>query len=176
MEQNDLIMVDIFDNKIGNISKADAHKRPILHRAFSVFLFDDNKLLIQQRAFGKYHSAGLWANTCCSHPRTDNVLFDAKIRLKEEVGISCDNLSELFCFTYLTKFSNDLFEYEYDHVIVGKYCGGYEINKDEVNDMKWVDVDVLAKDMVKNPQIYASWFLICAPKVIEYIKGLEVNL
>ena len=169
---DDLILVDIFDRKLGTLDKASAHAKPILHRAFSVFLYNGNKMLVQKRAEGKYHSGGLIANTCCSHPRTDDILGDAATRLKFEVGIKVKaiDLKELFCFTYLTKFNVNLYEYEYDHVIVGKYDGEYKINKDEVSELKWVDIDKLALDMVKNPQKYASWFLICAPKVIEYIK------
>lgn len=172
MSNVNLILVDIFDREIGRTSKEKAHNRPLLHRAFSVFLFDENKLLIQQRAFSKYHSAGLWANTCCSHPRSADIIFDAKQRLKEEVNIECDNLEELFSFTYLAKFNDNLFEYEYDHVILGHIDSKIEIeqNKDEVNDIKWVDIDELAVDLVQNPQKYASWFLICAPKVIKHIK------
>lgn len=165
-----LIKVDIFDNQIGTISKEDAHKKPILHRAFSVFLYNGNKMLIQQRAFNKYHSGGLWANTCCSHPRTDNVLEDAKIRLKEEVGIIAPPLKELFTFTYLSKYADDLYEHEFDHVIVGKFDGSYKINKEEVENLKWVDIDELALDLTNNPTKYATWFIIAAPKVIEYIK------
>lgn len=169
---DDLILVDIFDNEIGKVSKAEAHSKPMLHRAFSVFLYNGNKMLIQQRAFHKYHSGGLFANTCCSHPRTSDILADASVRLMEEVGISLgkDHLQELFSFTYLTKFNDHLFEYEFDHVIVGEYGGNYTINPDEVNDMMWIDVDTLSADMLKNPQKYSSWFLICAPKVINYIK------
>lgn len=172
MSNNDLILVDIFDNEIGRISKEKAHSQPMLHRAFSVFLYDKNKLLIQQRAFSKYHSGGLWANTCCSHPRTNDVLADAEQRLKEEVNISCDNLTELFTFTYLTKFNDNLYEYEYDHVILGHFDSNtkIELNKEEVNDIQWVDIDTLSLDLVNNPQKYSSWFLICAPKVIKYIK------
>lgn len=172
---NDLILVDIFDNKIGNISKKEAHEKPMLHRAFSVFLFHKNRMLIQQRAYNKYHSGGLFANTCCSHPRSEDILKDASDRLMEEVGISVDknNLKELFSFTYLTKFNDHLFEYEFDHVVVGEYDGGFDINPEEVNDMMWIDVDDLAEDMTKNPQKYSSWFLICAPKVITYIKNIS---
>ena len=177
MTNNELIMVDIFDNEIGRISKQEAHKNAILHRAFSVFLYDNNYLLLQQRAFNKYHSGGLWANTCCSHPRTNNILLDAKQRLREEVNIKCENLQELLSFTYLTKFNDNLFEYEYDHVIIGNYNKNNKltINKEEVNDIKWVDIDELSMDLVKNPQKYASWFLICAPKVIKYIKNLQMK-
>ena len=170
---NELIMVDIFDNPIGKIAKADAHKKPILHRAFSVFLYNGNKMLIQQRAYDKYHSGGLWANTCCSHPRTNNILKDAKERLFDEVGIVADNLAELFSFTYLSKYNDNLFEYEFDHVIVGQYDGEYKINKNEVADLKWIDIDELAKDITANPQKYATWFISACPKVIKYIKSQQ---
>ena len=170
MNNDELIMVDIFDNPIGKISKQKAHENPILHRAFSVFLYDKNKMLIQQRALEKYHSGGLWANTCCSHPRSNDLLTDAKNRLFEEVGIKTNNLKELFSFSYLSKYADNLFEYEFDHVIVGKYSGDYKINKNEVADLKWIDIDELAKDMATNPQKYATWFLIACPKVIEFIR------
>ncbi|MBQ8468886.1 MAG: isopentenyl-diphosphate Delta-isomerase [Clostridia bacterium] len=168
---NKLIAVDIFDNQIGTVSKEEAHKKPVLHRAFSVFLYHDNKILIQRRAFSKYHSGGLWANTCCSHPRTNDILADAKQRLSEEVGIVVEknSLSELYSFTYLSKYAENLYEYEFDHVIVGEYDGSFALNKDEVEEMRWADINELATDIVKNPKKYATWFLICAPKVIEYI-------
>lgn len=168
---NDLVMVDIFDNKIGTISKEEAHSKGILHRAFSVFLYNDGKILIQQRAFSKYHSGGKWANTCCSHPRTESVVADAKERLLEEVGIKCNSLKEIYVFNYFSKYAEDLFEYEIDHVLIGEYDGDFILNKEEVNDMKWVDFDSLADDMIKNPQKYATWFLICAPRVLEYLKN-----
>lgn len=170
MNNNELILVDIFDNEIGRTTKEKAHSKPLLHRAFSIFLYHDNKLLIQQRAFSKYHSGGLWANACCSHPRTNDLLADAKKRLKEEVNIRCDNLKEIFSFIYLTKFNDKLYEYEYDHVIVGEYNGEVKINKEEVNDFKWIDLDTLSNDLITNPDKFATWFLICAPTVIKYLK------
>lgn len=169
--ENNLIKVDIFDKPIGTISKEKAHEKPILHRAFSVFLYYGNKMLIQQRAYNKYHSGGLWANTCCSHPRTNNIIEDAKIRLKEEVGITSPTLKEIFTFTYLSKYADNLYEYEYDHVIVGEFNGNYKVNKEEVESLKWIDVDELATDMTNNPTKYATWFIIAAPKVINYIKS-----
>lgn len=171
----DLIKVDILDNEIGRISKTEAHQSPVLHRAFSVFLFSENRLLLQRRAFDKYHSGGLIANTCCSHPRTNDIFADASKRLFEEVGILYDKekLTEIFNFTYLTKFNNNLFEYEFDHVLVGEYSGNYKINKNEVDDIFWVDIDDLAMDLVEKPELFASWFIICAPKVIKYIKNLQ---
>ncbi|MCQ2564456.1 MAG: NUDIX domain-containing protein, partial [Clostridia bacterium] len=116
-------------------------------------------------------SGGLWANTCCSHPHNKDTKKEATARLKEECGIENVKLKELLTFTYLTKFNNALFEYELDHVFVGEYSGKFKPNKEEVECMRWVDVDALSKDMVKHPQKYATWFLICAPKVINYIKN-----
>mgnify|MGYP003325418208 CR=1 FL=1 len=166
-----LFKVDFFDNILGTIGKREAHKKPILHRAFSVFLFDGNKLLLQQRAKGKYHSGGLWANTCCSHPHSEDTKKEAETRLKEECGIKNVKLKELFKFTYLTKFNDELYEHELDHVFVGEFSGKFKPNKEEVACMRWVDVDKLSKDMLAHPTKYATWFLICAPKVISYIKS-----
>ena len=166
----DLICVDFMDREIGRIDKESAHKKGVLHRAFSVVLYKDNKMLIQKRAIHKYHSGGLWANTCCSHPRTNDILSDAKQRLKEEVGITAKDLRELYSFVYFHKFNSQLYEYEYDHVIIGEWQGEYVINEDEVSEMKWIDIDELASDMIANPEKYSVWFLSLAPKVIEYIK------
>lgn len=165
-----VLEVDLFDNPIGKQEKQAAHSSPVLHRAFSVFLYHDNKLLIQKRAKHKYHSGGLWANTCCSHPQSDDIAREAKERLFEEVGISQVDLKEIFCFTYFHKFEEHLFEYEYDHVFVGEFQGDYKINPDEVEELKWVDIKTLQSDLIKKPQIFAPWFLLAAPKVIEYLK------
>lgn len=167
--ENYVLEVDLFDNPIGKIEKQRAHNSPCLHRAFSVFLVHDGKMLIQKRAKNKYHSGGLWANTCCSHPKTNNVVEEAKTRLYEEVGIEQNTLNELFCFTYFHKFSDTLFEYEYDHVLIGDFCGEYKINPDEVEQMKWVDFETLKNDLIKKPQIFAPWFLIAAPRVIDIL-------
>lgn len=165
-----LVAVDIYDNKIGEVTKKEAHRKGILHRAFSVFLYHDGKLLLQQRAFNKYHSGGLWANTCCSHPRTDNIVSEAKERLFEETGIKCDKLEEIFVFNYFSKYADNLFEYEIDHVLIGDYVGDFEINKDEVNDMKWVSFETLEKEIIKTPQKFSTWFLIAVPRVLEYLR------
>lgn len=168
-----IIKVDINDNFLGEIDKLEAHKTPILHRAFSVFLYDGDQILLQQRAFNKYHSGGLWANSCCSHPRNNLPLLQSvKSRLEFELGI-IENISliEIFSFTYLSKYDENLYEYEYDHVLVGKYSSKKHINfnNEEINQIKWIKINDLKADLVKNPQKYATWFIICAPKVIEYI-------
>ena len=173
MHMEDVILVDINDNQIGTMDKMQAHTKPNLHRAFSVFLFNGNKMLIQKRAFNKYHSGGLWANACCSHPRANKEFLDSVYdRISFELGIKNKiDLKELFSFTYCSKYNENLYEYEYDHVLLGN-IKNYDnnFNKDEIAEMKWVDIDWLSLDLVKNPTYYASWFLICAPRVIKYIK------
>lgn len=168
-----IIKVDINDNELGEIEKLEAHKTPILHRAFSVFLVDGDKMLIQKRAEGKYHSGGLWANSCCSHPRP-NLSFWGSVynRIELELGIKEKMpLKEVFSFTYLSKYAEDLYEYEYDHVLVGSYSNSSKINfnTEEIAEVKWVDIADLKKDMVKNPTKYSTWFIICAPKVFDFL-------
>ena len=96
-------------------------------------------------------------------------MSEAKERLFEEVGISQVELKQIFCFTYFYKFNEHLYEYEYDHVLVGEFNGDYKINPDEVEELKWVDIKKLQNDLIKKPQIFAPWFLLAAPKVIEYL-------
>lgn len=168
-----IIKVDINDNPLGEIEKLEAHKNPTLHRAFSVFLIDSDKMLIQKRAEGKYHSGGLWANACCSHPRPNLPFFDSVYnRIELELGINEKMpLKEVFSFTYLSKYAEDLYEYEYDHVLVGDYSCNKQIsfNAEEISEVKWVNISDLKKDMVQNPTNYSTWFIICAPKVFEYL-------
>ena len=172
----DVILVDLSDKEIGTMDKMMAHKKPVLHRAFSVFLINGNKILIQKRARSKYHSGGLWANACCSHPRANRVFLDSIYdRLKFELGIDEKiDLKELFSFSYLSKYSSELYEYELDHVLIGKTTEDYfNFNKDEIEELKYVDIDWLKQDLVLNPTSYATWFLICAPKVIDYLKNKQ---
>ena len=167
---NKIIAVDLFDNPVGEYTKEEGHTRPILHRAFSVFLYHKDKMFIQQRALNKYHSPGLWANACCSHPKPGEDLNDAvERRLQEELYLKC-TCEEVFTFVYYHKFSDNLYEYEYDHVFVGEYDGEIQFNPDEAAQVKWVQIDELAADMVSNPDRYSVWFLISAAKVIEIIK------
>ena len=169
-----IIKVDIFDNEIGTIEKLEAHKTPVLHRAFSVFLFDGEYILLQKRAEGKYHSGGLWANSCCSHPRPNKTFLESVYdRIYLELGIKEKmNLTEVFNFTYLSKYKEDLFEYEYDHVLIGEYDKNLSINynQEEIETVEWVKISELEKDIVLNPNKYATWFIICAPKVISFLK------
>ena len=166
---DEIILVDIYDNQIGTIEKLAAHKKPLLHRAFSVFVMDGDSVLIQKRAQSKYHSGGLWANACCSHPRNGEDLQEAVgRRLAEEVGISTDVApEELFSFVYQHKFHQDLYEYELDHVFVLDYAGPISANPEEIAETRWIPKADLAKELVEEPEKFAPWFLIAAPAVLK---------
>lgn len=160
MPKIEVILVDRKDNKIGIEEKLKAHKEGKLHRSFSIFIFNKKgKLLIQRRAKTKYHSGGLWSNSCCSHPRPGkNLLKEAKKRLKEEMGFEC-KLKRAFSFYYKVKVGK-LIEHEFDHVFLGKFEGNPKPNPEEVEDFKWVKPEELKKDIKKNPKKYTSWFKI----------------
>lgn len=169
-----LIEVDFLDREIKEVTKEDAHKYGIMHRAFSAVLFNGNSILIQKRAQDKYHCGGLWTNTCCSHPRWNEQLEDAVCRrLREEMGIYGVKLKEIYSFTYYYKFSNGLAEFEYDHVFIGEYNGELHINKEEAEDAIWVDIDELLEWMKNKPHEFTPWFIIFLPKINEYLKGLK---
>ena len=156
-----VILVDKNDNQLGLIEKIEAHEKAVLHRAFSVFILnDDHELLIQKRALNKYHSPGLWTNTCCSHPRDGETIKKAGIRrLSEEMGFETD-LKVLLSFIYKAEFDNGLFEHEYDYVLVGYYNQNPIINENEVCDWKWINLDFLKEDIKINPSNYTVWFKI----------------
>ena len=156
-----VILVDKNDNQLGLMEKIEAHEKAVLHRAFSVFILNDNnELLLQKRALSKYHSPGLWTNTCCSHPRDGESVIDAGIRrLREEMGFESE-INTLFSFIYRAEFDNGLTEHEFDHVLLGRYNKTPLINKLEVSDWKWIDIEFLKKDVVVNPDIYTVWFKI----------------
>jgi len=165
-----IILVDKKDRQIGTEFKLKAHREGKLHRAFSIFVFNSKgEMLLQQRAFKKYHSGGLWTNTCCSHPKVGETVLEAgHRRLKEEMGFDCE-LSEVFSFVYKAKLDNELTEYEFDHVLFGQFNGNPVINKDEVADFKWIDLKSLTKDIKSNPQAYTYWFKECYNKVLKKI-------
>ncbi len=176
MQEEKVILVDEQDNAIGEMGKMEAHVKGLLHRAFSVFIFNKNKLLIQRRAFEKYHSPGMWANTCCSHPRKgESVMEAANRRLMEEMGMKC-NLRPAFSFIYKAGFENGLTEHEFDHVLIGFCSDRIEINPDEVAEYSWVDIDFLKKDMEENPDKYTIWFRIAYPKVLDYLREHKKEL
>jgi isopentenyl-diphosphate delta-isomerase len=167
-----VILVDINDEPIGLMEKIAAHEQALLHRAFSVFILNDaNEIMLQQRAASKYHSPLLWTNTCCSHQRPGETNIQAgKRRLKEEMGFETD-LTEIFKFIYKAPFDNGLTEHELDHVMIGKFNGEPNINKDEVESWKWMSIATIKKDMQDNPDSYTAWFKIIFEEFNHYIEN-----
>lgn len=168
-EEDRLILVDLADEPVGEAGKMEAHRKGLLHRAFSVFLCDGDRLLVQKRAAGKYHSAGLWANTCCSHPRVGESLEDAvRRRLRQETGIGCP-VSHLTSFVYRAVFpETGLTEYELDHVFVGRYAGPFSPDPAEIEAMKYMPMHWIAEDLRRCPQRYAPWFITAFPMVYRH--------
>lgn len=165
-----IVLVDLDDQIIGSETKIKVHEEGLLHRAFSVFILDDTKMLLQRRNIDKYHSGGLWSNACCSHQRERELLDDAvHRRLFEELGIEC-SLSEVFSFVYRTVFENGLTEYELDHVFVGEYHGTVNINYEEASEVKWFEIEELKKMMQSKPELFSSWFIIAAPRIMHIIE------
>jgi len=156
-----VILVDINDNPIGLMNKLEAHEKAVLHRAFSVFILNNNnELMLQQRAHQKYHSPLLWTNTCCSHQRENETNIQAGTRrLREEMGFETE-LKEMFHFIYKAPFDNGLTEHELDHVMLGYYNEIPEINKEEVENWKWMKIEDVKNDMIRNPNLYTVWFKI----------------
>lgn len=170
MKEEEVILVDQNDNPVGLMPKLEAHQKGVLHRAFSVFIVNQKKeLLLQQRAMGKYHSPGLWTNTCCSHQRQGETSLSAgKRRLSEEMGMEVP-LKELFTFIYKAPFDNGLTEHELDHVLLGFSEDAPNINKEEVEDWKWVSIDTLFENIKKQPETYTEWFKIIFDRFYQYI-------
>lgn len=166
-----VILVNELDEAIGEMEKMEAHEKGILHRAFSVFIFNDkNELLLQKRASSKYHSGGLWSNSCCSHPRSGEHVVDAGMRrLSEELGFSVP-LTSSFSFIYEARLENDLIEHELDHVLIGRYSNEPLMNPDEVEDWKYMGLNELALDMKQQPELYTIWFQIIFERVREELE------
>lgn len=170
MVEEKVILVNEKDEQIGLMAKMEAHEKALLHRAFSVFIFNNkNELLLQQRALTKYHSPGLWTNTCCSHQREGESNIQAgKRRLQEEMGFETE-LSETTSFIYKAPFDNGLTEHEYDHIMVGYHSDEPTINPNEVADWKWMSLVNIQKDIFENPEIYTAWFKIIFEKFYDHI-------
>jgi len=157
----DVILVDENDNQIGTEEKIKAHKEGKLHRCVSILVFNHKgELLLQQRADNKYHSGGLWSNTCCGHqaPGETSIMAGEK-RLQEEFGFAC-KLEEAFTFTYKAIFSNGLTENEFDHLLIGKCEPTPNPNSEEIKDWKWMSIEAIEKDITINPKQYTEWFKI----------------
>lgn len=174
MEDN-VILVNSNNEVLGTMPKLEAHEKGVLHRAFSVFIFNENgELMLQQRAADKYHSPLLWTNTCCSHQRIEEEnIQSGKRRLMEEMGFTVE-LSEMFSFIYKAPFDNGLTEHELDFVLIGHYDDEPNINKEEVENWKWISLDVLVEDIKNNPDIYTIWFKIIFEEFHHYI--IENNI
>lgn len=169
-ESDNLILVDMYDRPVGSADKLTAHREGLLHRAFSVFIVADGKMLIQRRNPAKYHSGGLWANACCSHPRVGEDLPTAVARrLQEELGIRC-SVEPVGSIVYRTCFDNGMTEFEYDHLFLGTYTGPLSPNPEEMTETAWVPLEDLAESLRTEPERYTSWFLIAAHQVFEYLK------
>lgn len=161
MMEEQVVLVDQDDNVLGLMEKIEAHKNGLLHRAFSVFLFNSRgEMLLQKRAAGKYHSPLQWTNAVCSHPKNGESYSDgAKRRLKEELGIEAE-FSEKFHFIYKADVGQNLWEHELDHVFFGNFDGEFNLNPKEVAEVRFVSMENLEKDMAENPADFTEWFKI----------------
>lgn len=179
METTEVIIVDASDQPTGTMEKMQAHRQGILHRAFSIFIFNARgEMLLQQRALNKYHSGGLWTNACCSHPTPGEFTMGAAARrLQEELGFTCDML-KIFDFVYKADMQNGLVEHEFDHVFAGHYDGPVLFNPDEVMDYCFKTMAAIREDLFTHPQKYTAWFHLAFPRIEEwygkqYKPGLE---
>lgn len=168
-----VILVDKLDNETGLMEKMEAHKKAVLHRAISVFIVNSKgEWLLQRRALNKYHSNGLWTNTCCSHPFPgESNIEAAHRRLMEEMGLNAD-LKEIFQFIYLEELDNELTEHELDHVFVGITDKKPEINTSEVIDWKYMDYFKLTADLEQSPENYTVWFKKIAARVNQHLNNI----
>jgi isopentenyl-diphosphate delta-isomerase len=167
----EVVLVDEADNAIGTMEKIEAHEKAVLHRAFSVFIFNNkNEMLLQQRAITKYHSGGLWTNACCSHPYPNETPEIAAVRrLKEEMGV-VTKIEKAFTFTYKANFDNGLTEHEFDHVFVGNYEGNIVPNKQEVENYCYKSIETIIDELKIKPELYTTWFAIAMPKLIDWLQ------
>ncbi len=161
-----VILVNEDDQSTGWMEKMEAHRKGVLHRAFSVFIFNDNgEMLIHRRALDKYHSGGLWTNACCSHPREGETTEEsAHRRLMEEMGFDCD-IQGQFSFIYRAELDNDLIEHELDHVFFGRFNGKPVPHPEEVYEWKYVSMQALNRDVSMRPEAYTEWFKIALNEI-----------
>lgn len=171
MKEVKVILVNEQDEPVGEAEKMEAHVKGLLHRAFSVFIFNSRgEMLLQQRALSKYHSGGLWSNACCSHPEPGEDTHAAAVRrLNEEMGIETA-LEELFYFIYRAEFDNSLTEYELDHVFAGEYNGEVDLSPDEAADFCYKSMKDIEFSMGLHPQKYTAWFHLAFPRIKEWWK------
>ena len=166
MLEEHVVLVNENDEVVGSCEKLKAHELGELHRAFSVFVFNNkNELMLQRRALDKYHSAGLWTNTCCSHQRPNETTLDAAHRrLAEEMGFDCE-LHEKFHFIYRAELENNLIEHELDHVLFGYFDGEPKLNPIEAAEWKWIHLDNLKLEIEQSPESYTAWLKLIVPQL-----------
>lgn len=171
-----VVLVDENDHQIGTMEKQAAHIEPHLHRAFSIFIFNSKgELLMQQRALSKYHSPGLWTNTCCSHPRVGETLEEATARrLMEEMGMSCE-MHEVYTFIYKAPVGQGLTEHELDHVWIGQSDIVPVINREEVESWKYMSLEDLSNDIQRHPELYTEWFKITFEEMTQHAELLQTD-
>src|SRR2546423_14982020 len=176
MSHQEVILVNGNDEPIGVMEKMKVHEQGLLHRAFSVFIFDSNgSMLLQKRSSKKYHGGKLWTNACCSHPFPGEEVKEAsERRLKEELGFYTA-LEKIFVFTYYAHVENGLIEHEYDHVFAGEYEGSIEPDKDEVEEYRYESLDQIRTDIIKEPELFTSWFKIAFPEIEKWHQGKYAN-
>jgi len=166
MNEEQVVIVDSGDNELGTMGKLEAHQRVVLHGAISVLIFDhEDRLLLQQRALSKYHTPGLWTNTCCSHPAPGEAPIDAAHRrLRQEMGMATD-LAFAFSFQYEAPFDNGLIEHELDHVFIGHSTAMPQINAEEARDFKWCTRQEIADELAQHPERFTAWFKLIYDRV-----------
>lgn len=166
----EVILVDELDNELGSMEKLEAHRLGVLHRAFSVFLFNrENEMLMQRRAEQKYHSPGLWTNTCCSHPLPgEEVLAAANRRLEEEMGMTAE-VEPAFTVLYRAEFPNGLVEHELDHVLIGAYDGEPRVDPSEVSEWKYASRSSIEAEVEASPERFTPWFKLILPRLKQFM-------
>jgi len=176
MDISHIILVDENDRQIGVMEKLLAHQKGLLHRAFSIFIINSQQqLLLQKRALSKYHSPGLWTNSCCSHPAPgETTLNAARKRLAEEMGFNCA-LIEIDAFKYRTDFDNGLIEHEYDHILTGTYDGYIVVNPKEVADYKWISFEEIDSLLNTEKEKFTFWFHLAYPLVKKWLGNKQVS-
>ena len=176
MKEEEVILVDTNDRPLGTMPKMEAHQKAVLHRAFSVFILNSKEqMLLQQRAWEKYHSPGLWTNTCCSHQRMGESNLEAgHRRLQEEMGMTTE-LEELFSFIYKAPFDNGLTEHELDHVLLGYSDREPQINPQEVAAYRWTSLNSVAADIEEQPEYDTEWFKIIFTRFDTHIQSLKTD-
>jgi len=174
-QEQKLILVDENDNMVGTMDKMRVHQLGLLHRAFSVFLFNrKDEMLLQQRALDKYHSGGLWTNACCSHPRPDEDTETAvHRRLQEELGMDC-SVKPVFSFMYRVKLPNGLMEFEFDHVFVGFYDGPFSPEATEIAALAYFPLTHIEAQLHTQPQLFTAWFKLAFPRIKHKLPELKL--